>query len=180
MRAGREPFALQALADHLAQGRLMLEMAQIRTGFSLAFDLADRIAGRGWGLSASRTGVCPYITLAGHTWTSYLAGLAAAHRANLLRRIRNLGRTQDLTLGEARTEGLAGFLDLERDYGPDGDPSGFTQEELGECLLALGRPDEARPRLAAAYAILQHDASLQRDEPERLERLRRLTAPDAP
>jgi len=51
---------------------------------------------------------------------------------------------------------------------------GYVCEEIGECLLALGRPEEARPHFAAAHAALQGDPWLARDEPERLERLRRL------
>jgi tetratricopeptide (TPR) repeat protein len=53
-------------------------------------------------------------------------------------------------------------------------PDGFVEEEIGECLAALGRSPEAAPHFAAAYALLSADPWLQRDEPERLERLRRL------
>jgi tetratricopeptide (TPR) repeat protein len=76
-------------------------------------------------------------------------------------------------------EALAGFEALAADYGEDGDPSGYTDEELGECLLALGRPAEAQPRFAAAYARLSQDPLLAAQEPERLARLRELgAAPD--
>ena len=51
---------------------------------------------------------------------------------------------------------------------------GFVHEELAECLLALDRGDEARPHFAAAFDLLSKDPWLARDEPERLERLRRL------
>ena len=71
-------------------------------------------------------------------------------------------------------EALAAFESLAADYGPAGDPSGYTQEELGECLLALGRPDDARPHFAAAHAILKDDVWLTRDEPERLARMAKL------
>jgi tetratricopeptide (TPR) repeat protein len=73
-------------------------------------------------------------------------------------------------------EALAAFEALAADYGEVGDPSGYTQEELGECLLALGRADEARPHFAAAHAILKDDAWLRREEPARLERLKTLAA----
>ena len=53
-------------------------------------------------------------------------------------------------------------------------PDGFVEEELGECFAALGRSADAAPHFAAAYALLSADPWLQRDEPERLERLRRL------
>lgn len=51
---------------------------------------------------------------------------------------------------------------------------GYIFEELGECLLALGRADEAGPHFARAYEILKRDVWLQRDEAERLARLERL------
>jgi CelD/BcsL family acetyltransferase involved in cellulose biosynthesis len=104
VRAGREHVALPALADHLARGKVMLGMAQIRTGFSLALDLSKRLEGSGWGVSASTTAVCPYIGLSGQTWTTYLAGLGPAHRANLQRRLRNLTRSSELVFSEAESE----------------------------------------------------------------------------
>lgn len=56
------------------------------------------------------------------------------------------------------------------------EPEGFNQEELGECLLALGRSDEARPHFATAYRLLSQDPWLTDSEPERLARLERLGA----
>src|SRR6185436_10186794 len=104
VRAGREHLALPALADHLTKGTVMLDLAQIRTGFSRALEVAERIEGRGWGLSATRTSVCPYIDLSGQSWDSYLASLGPAHRANLQRRLRNLARSFDLEFSEAESE----------------------------------------------------------------------------
>ncbi len=117
VRAGQEQHALPALADHLARGTMMLELAQIRRGSSLVLDLAGRIEGRGWGLSEAATAVCPYIDLSGRTWTSYLAGLGPAHRANLNRRLRNLTRSSELQFTEAKSEEerhefLARLIDL--------------------------------------------------------------------
>ncbi len=53
---------------------------------------------------------------------------------------------------------------------------GYGAEEIGECLLALGRDDEARPWLARAAELLGRDAFLAEHEPDRIERLRRLGA----
>jgi tetratricopeptide (TPR) repeat protein len=50
-------------------------------------------------------------------------------------------------------------------------PDGFVFEELGECLLALGREEEARPWFAKAHQELSQDPWLVENEPERLERL---------
>jgi tetratricopeptide (TPR) repeat protein len=51
---------------------------------------------------------------------------------------------------------------------------GYVQEELGECLLALGRAGEAAPYFAAAYELLSQDEWLCSREPERIERLKRM------
>lgn len=65
--------------------------------------------------------------------------------------------------------------DLEKAYARSGEgDNGYVFEELGECLLTLGRKDEAAPYFAKAYEILIKDAWLQRDQPERLERLKQL------
>jgi tetratricopeptide (TPR) repeat protein len=55
-----------------------------------------------------------------------------------------------------------------------GETDGYVLEEIAECLLALGRSDEARPFFLRAYAELSADPNLRADEPERLERLRAL------
>ncbi|MBX3056903.1 MAG: tetratricopeptide repeat protein [Anaerolineae bacterium] len=51
---------------------------------------------------------------------------------------------------------------------------GFVYEELGECLLALGQGEVARPYFAQAYNHLSQQTWLVKSEPARLERLRRL------
>ncbi|MEP6665965.1 MAG: tetratricopeptide repeat protein [Nocardioidaceae bacterium] len=48
---------------------------------------------------------------------------------------------------------------------------GYVFEELGECLLALGRPDEAAPYFSRAHELLSRDDWLADNETERLQRL---------
>ena len=55
-----------------------------------------------------------------------------------------------------------------------GERSGHVYEELGECLIALGRVGEARSFLAIAYEELAKDSSLVENEPARLVRLKEL------
>ncbi|HEY6572516.1 MAG TPA: tetratricopeptide repeat protein [Candidatus Eisenbacteria bacterium] len=81
------------------------------------------------------------------------------------RALRSLGRLE---------EALAAQRALLDENMADNAPDGFVEEEIGECLLGLGRSAEAAPHFAAAYMLLSADPWLQRDEPERLERLRRL------
>jgi tetratricopeptide (TPR) repeat protein len=62
---------------------------------------------------------------------------------------------------------------------PEGADDGVVHEERGECLLALGRGDEARPSFARAYELLSTDEWLAKTERDRLTRLRDLsTDPD--
>jgi tetratricopeptide (TPR) repeat protein len=55
-----------------------------------------------------------------------------------------------------------------------GETDGYVFEEIGECLLALGRLDEARPFFRRAYVELSADPQLRADEADRLDRLRAL------
>ncbi|MEP7291680.1 MAG: tetratricopeptide repeat protein [Chloroflexota bacterium] len=50
----------------------------------------------------------------------------------------------------------------------------YVDEELGECLLALGRADDAKSCFAQAYALLSQDDWLMQNEAPRLERIRAL------
>jgi tetratricopeptide (TPR) repeat protein len=53
-------------------------------------------------------------------------------------------------------------------------PDGYVQEELAECLLALGKKKESAPHFARAYEILSRDPSFPADEAPRLQRLKAL------
>ena len=83
------------------------------------------------------------------------------------RALRGLGRTDEALAiqQELATASTGGGAD---------DP--YVQEELGECLLALGRPAEAQPHFAAAAAALGADEWFAANEPDRLARLRELAA----
>ena len=50
-------------------------------------------------------------------------------------------------------------------------PTFYVFEELGECLLALGRVSESRPWFAKAHTELSKDAWLTANEKPRLDRL---------
>lgn len=83
------------------------------------------------------------------------------------RAMRSLERTQ---------EALERQLALEKEWEQVGESDGYVFEEIGECLLALVRPAEARPYFAEAYRRLSQDPWLVEQEPGRLERLMALGA----
>lgn len=91
------------------------------------------------------------------------AGALHIAQWTVARGLRSLGRYEEA-------------LAIQRDLAGRVDSDGYVREELGELLLALGRPDEARPHFAAAYAMLSQDEWLAADEPDRLARLARLAA----
>lgn len=53
---------------------------------------------------------------------------------------------------------------------------GYIHEEIAECLLALGQAHIARPHFAAAHAHLSADAWFAANEPDRLLRMKQLSA----
>lgn len=67
-------------------------------------------------------------------------------------------------------------LQLEAEYdAAEGDPSGYVFEEIGECLLQLGRAPEATPYFSKAFQILSKDLWLSKHETERLRRIKELS-----
>ena len=81
------------------------------------------------------------------------------------RALRSLGRTE---------EALAKQQYLLEEHVAAGTSDGYVYEEVAECLFALYRSDEARPYFDRAYRELSKDGWLVENEPERLDRLRRL------
>jgi tetratricopeptide (TPR) repeat protein len=79
-----------------------------------------------------------------------------------------------LRLLKRTPEALAVQQELEAQVRELPGEGGFVYEELGECLLELGRPEEARPHFARAYELLSGMKWLAQGEPQRLERLKAL------
>jgi len=81
------------------------------------------------------------------------------------RALRSLGRC---------AEALPAQQTLLAETAAAGVEDGFVHEEIAECLLALGRVEESRSQFREAVRLLSQDASLVREEPARLARLREL------
>lgn len=90
-------------------------------------------------------------------------------RWSIGRTLRSLGRLD---------EALALQQALLAEWQAAGAEDGYVYEELGELLLALGRPDEARPHFAQAYQLLRQDPWLVEHEAARLARLASLGGVD--
>jgi hypothetical protein len=95
VRCGHEREGLQALAATIRQEKAVLRLSHV-TDTSLAVTLSARLAEDGWTSRRTPDGICPIVTLAGHTWESYLVSLGASHRANFRRRLRALTNRFDM------------------------------------------------------------------------------------
>ena len=89
VRRGREEEAADALA-HAVDPSLMLELNRLRSD-AMAFHIAGRLQRSGWVGQVEENGVCPFIDLRGHSWTSYFASLSGEHRYNVRRKLSALG-----------------------------------------------------------------------------------------
>ncbi|MCC6790086.1 MAG: tetratricopeptide repeat protein [Thermomicrobiales bacterium] len=85
---------------------------------------------------------------------------------SVARALRSLGRFEEALSIQSR---LAG------EWAAGGDTDPYVEEELGECLLALGRAMEAESHFAAAFEALCRDEWLRSNEPARLDRLEHLS-----
>jgi len=94
-------------------------------------------------------------------------GRAQGSRWCMAKNIRLLGRIEDAL---AIQQEIYAQLVVENKV----DIDGYCREEFGECLLALGRPDEARPHFAKAFEVLSKDPWFPPTEAARLERMRQL------
>jgi CelD/BcsL family acetyltransferase involved in cellulose biosynthesis len=84
-----EESVLDTIARHLEATELNLRLTNTLAG-SLVRRLADRLKNRGYRVFDRTINVCPFMTLKGHTWDSFLSSLGPRHRENVRRRIRKL------------------------------------------------------------------------------------------
>lgn len=85
-------------------------------------------------------------------------------RWSVAKQLRALGRAE---------EALARQRALLDEYAAIGEEDGFVYEEIGECLLALGKADEAKPWFGKALGKLEA-IDWVREDKARIERLRKL------
>jgi CelD/BcsL family acetyltransferase involved in cellulose biosynthesis len=119
VRRGCEAEVIDALVDYVSERKWVLKLGQLRRS-ALAVRLGAALATRtDYRCYETTTDVCPYISFAGRTWESYLAGLGSSHRANFQRRLKQLRRDfsfrfERATAEKDRAELLAALIDLHR------------------------------------------------------------------
>ena len=120
-----------------------------------------------------------------HDMGDYESALKIFQKAEAVRKSK--GRVNEIRIAQwcvARTlrslkrveEALSKQMALKAEFeaAGEGDSDGFVYEEIGECLLALDRAQEAQPYFAKTYEILSQDTWLAEKEPMRLARLKDL------
>ena len=113
VRRGCETGARRALVSWLTKERVVLDWKQLRRGTCFAAGIAADLGGMGWSVSETATNICPFISLAGVSWETYLAGLGAEHRYNFNRKWRRLNRDYSVRFEQIRrAEECRGSIDL--------------------------------------------------------------------
>jgi len=113
VRRGYEAEARPAFAAAFAQARLEIDWAQLRRGSSFAPEVAAELAGQNWSSAETVTNTCPFISLSGLSWDSYLATLGAEHRYNFNRKSKRLNREYCVTFERVdREEDCRESIDL--------------------------------------------------------------------
>ena len=100
LKRGEEESVARALAEHLGRSQPTLTLSHLPAISSGAEALIRELEQEGWLIERELVETCPYISLRGHTWESYLGSLGAEHRYNFQRRLRNLHK-QGAVLFEA-------------------------------------------------------------------------------
>ena len=108
---------------------------------------------------------------------AFRRALAARERLGNVERIRVARWMVAWTLRALKRhdEALADLRALAAEFEAAGNSDGFVFEEIAENLAATGRPDDARPYYARAFAVLSADTSPSRPDAEHLARLERLS-----
>ncbi len=135
----RESEVLDAVAHQLIARGTVLQFGQLRRGHSVAERLAAKLGRRNWSASGMKINVCPYISLKGHTWQTYLATLGSSQRYNFQRRLRNLEKVEGFRF-ETKTS-LDTLIDLHRKRWQD--RPGMSEAFQNDEIVAFHREFEA-------------------------------------
>lgn len=83
----------------------------------------------------------------------------------IARTLRSMGKLE---------EALAMQRELLEEWKAAGEEDGYVYEEIGECLLAMGKSEDSKPHFRKAHELLSKDPWLVKNEKERLDRMEKL------
>jgi CelD/BcsL family acetyltransferase involved in cellulose biosynthesis len=102
-RRGYEHDALDAFAAWFQSCAKTVRFDHLRPG-ALAKRLGDPLTGSGWSREAAQSGVCPFTTLQGHSWESYLETLRPSQRTRCRRCLNSLRKKFDVSFACVETD----------------------------------------------------------------------------
>jgi tetratricopeptide (TPR) repeat protein len=85
-----------------------------------------------------------------------------------------LDEARMLRMAGRADEAFARVQDIADELRGQNKADGFVEEELAECLIAVGRASEAGPHAGTAWELLRSETWLAQQEPDRYRRLREL------
>ena len=103
VRRGYERPSLPLITQWAAANGTPMTLGQLPEP-SAASVVAKSLRSLGWSVRSETINVCPHITLAGHTWDSYLNSLSASQRYGLRRQVRNLEKHSRVSLETVGSE----------------------------------------------------------------------------
>jgi CelD/BcsL family acetyltransferase involved in cellulose biosynthesis len=134
-RRGHERACANALSEWLRTQPQTVRLDHIPAG-SVAALLSDRLTVAGWTREQFRSGICPFATLAGHSWESYVDTLGASQRTRCRRYLNTLQKKFDLRFERAesdrqRDEMLSSLIGFHDDrWTPRGGSTAFQTPSL--------------------------------------------------
>jgi CelD/BcsL family acetyltransferase involved in cellulose biosynthesis len=116
-RRGEEDMVRVALTEYFNYAKPLLILSHLATRSAEADGTVKQLEMSGWQVKRSLIESCPYITLRGHSWESYLDSLGANHRYNFTRRLKNLHKAGVVQFDvvekeDQRREALQAFMSL--------------------------------------------------------------------
>ncbi len=150
VRRGHEPDAVRLLTERLIESGRALAFMRMRSGGPAAA-LVERMRERGWRAWQGPQELCPFASLRGQTFETYLASLGSEHRYAFRRKLgrierRFAARFELATTEDQRQQQLATLFALhDLRWHTRGDPGAFStpalrafHEELSRVALAAG------------------------------------------
>ena len=104
VRHDKQDETLQLLTGCMARTNSPLELARINKNSCASVELALRLRQSGWLVRDAGGIASPVISLAGHSWDSYLATLGSEHRYNFRRRLKALNKQFQFSFEPVRSE----------------------------------------------------------------------------
>jgi CelD/BcsL family acetyltransferase involved in cellulose biosynthesis len=137
VRRGHEAEAVRALAERMSGAGRALALMRMRPAGPAA-TLVERMQQQGWHTWQGQREMCPFVSLRGQSFETYLASLGSEHRYAFRRKLGRIERRYtcsfDLVRSEAeRKDALAILFALhELRWNPRGEPGAFSTPALRE------------------------------------------------